>query len=69
MTVSKVRPYRAVGRRRGGGAYHDRADCPIGREIHSEELTAGAGSRPYCDVCRELNAARLPDRPADASPG
>jgi hypothetical protein len=49
--VKRVRPYRSV---RDRGVYHDRADCPVGKLIHSEELAQGTGERPHCEQCEAL---------------
>jgi hypothetical protein len=34
--------------------YHDRDDCPYGREIKPWHRQAGEGGRPRCDECRKL---------------
>ena len=45
-----VRPYR----RQRARHYHDRADCPVGQRIRSQDLVAGTGGRSRCEQCREL---------------
>lgn len=51
--LTNVHPYHSVHRR--DPVYHDRADCPIGKLIHSEELASGTGGRPFCDQCQALH--------------
>jgi hypothetical protein len=53
--LKKVHPYHSVHVHRPNRVYHDRADCPTGKLIHSEELEAGTGGFPLCDQCRELH--------------
>jgi hypothetical protein len=52
--ITKVRPYRSFWARKRHDVYHDRADCPTGRLIHSEELATGTGGLPRCEQCRGL---------------
>jgi hypothetical protein len=54
-----VRPYR----RNRARIYHDRADCPVGQKIRSQDLVAGTGGRSRCRRCRELED-REPTRSA-----
>jgi hypothetical protein len=58
--VKKVRAYYSRSRRRGGGVYHDRVDCPAGRRILSQDLARGGGRLPLCPQCRALEE-RDPD--------
>jgi len=52
--LKNVDPYHAAGDHRRAAVYHDRADCPIGRLIHSDHLAAGTGGNPLCEQCRAL---------------
>ncbi len=61
MTKLKVGPYHSVRLHRHDRVYHDRADCPTGRLIHSEALAKGTGGLRRCDQCRAL------DEPTDAA--
>jgi hypothetical protein len=67
-TLKKVNPYRSIRAQRTGGVYHDRTDCPTGRQLHSESLAAGSGSLPRCPECSALDEdATAPAPPAEAS--
>jgi hypothetical protein len=62
---NQVSPYHAVRQHRHQRVYHDRADCPIGREIHSQELAAGTGGFPRCEQCQAMQVDEaLPDAQA-----
>lgn len=54
-TLKKVNPYHSIRAQRAGGVYHDRTDCPTGRQLHSENLAAGSGSLPRCAECQALD--------------
>ena len=54
-TRKKVKPYHSIRAERTGGVYHDRTDCPTGRQLHSEGLAAGSGSLPRCSECSALD--------------
>lgn len=51
----KVSPYHSVRLHRNDRVYHDRADCPTGKLIHSEALAKGTGVLRRCDQCRALD--------------
>jgi hypothetical protein len=55
-TLKKVSPYHQAGSHKHSSVYHDRADCPFGQLIHSEDLKAGGRGLRYCEECRELNS-------------
>jgi hypothetical protein len=53
--LKNVKTYHAAGAHPHGGVYHDRADCPTGRLIHSEDLSRGSKGLPLCKQCRALH--------------
>ncbi|MGZ6972652.1 MAG: hypothetical protein ACXVKQ_01835 [Acidimicrobiia bacterium] len=54
-TLKKVSRYHQAGSHKHHGVYHDRADCPTGQLIHSEDLKAGGRGLRYCEQCAALN--------------
>lgn len=69
--LKKVKPYHSARAQRTGGVYHDRTDCPAGRQLHSESLAAGSGSLPRCPECQVLDedsSAQVPAREPSRAP-
>lgn len=62
-TLKKVKPYHSRAQRTDG-VYHDRTDCPTGRQLHSESLAAGSGSLARCPECRALDEDSTAPAPA-----
>ena len=57
LFVGATTPYHALAAENPCEVYHDRADCPEGKQIREEERIPGTGGRDKCGECAKLEEA------------